>query len=99
MIALAKTSEACRLPLIRRLSKLEAAFLQPHRASVALALVAMLAQSLLLLPLPWLQGWVIDRLAIAARGKPEADDGSRVWFFVAAAAIPLACLLGRMALS
>src|SRR4051794_22025929 len=51
------------VPIARRLKKLEAAYLRPYRWHIATALAAMLAQSLLLLPLPWLQGWVIDRLA------------------------------------
>ncbi len=80
-----------------RLAKLEAAFLRPYRGQIAIALIAMLLQSLLLLPLPMLQGWVIDRLV--ELGGRTSQGISLVSFFTFAAAIPLACVLGRLALS
>src|SRR4051812_7843478 len=85
-------------PLGRRLAKLEAAFLRPHRALVFTALVAMLLQSLALLPLPYLQGWVIDRLL--ASDNPSAPTAAVPIgaLLAAAAAIPLVCLLARLAL-
>ena len=58
-------------PLARRLRKLEAAFLRPYRGSIAVAMGAILLQSLLLLPLPWLQGQVIDRLAGIRASRPR----------------------------
>ena len=48
--------------LFRRLRKLEAAFLKLYRMRIGLALAAMLLQSLLLLPLPMLQGWLDQKL-------------------------------------
>ncbi|HEY1377198.1 MAG TPA: ABC transporter ATP-binding protein, partial [Gemmataceae bacterium] len=45
-----------------RLRRLAAECLRPHRAALALALAGMLLQSALLLPVPLLQGWVLDRL-------------------------------------
>jgi ABC-type multidrug transport system fused ATPase/permease subunit len=72
-----------------RLVRLEAAFFRPHRRAVAFAFAALVLQSLFVLPLPWLQGEVIDRLA-------SASDA--FWLIVAAAAVPLVCLLVRMLL-
>jgi ABC-type multidrug transport system fused ATPase/permease subunit len=89
-------SESRPLPLSRRLKKLEGAFLRPYRRHVAIAVAAMLVQSLLLVPLPWLQGWVIDRLMNIGGGG--TGDAPLQWLLVAAAVIPLVCLLGRMAL-
>ena len=50
---------------IARLRRLEADFLRPHRCILLLALGGMLVQSLLLLPIPLLQGMVLDRLVSA----------------------------------
>src|SRR5207244_9547233 len=97
MIAAASPSLWFRSPLTRRLAKLEAAFLRPYRGQIVMALAAMLLQSLLLLPLPLLQGWIIDRLVEIAGS--ESRKISLVWFFACAAAIPLSCVLGRLALS
>src|SRR3954469_17378133 len=83
-------------PLTRRLQKLEAAFLRPYRGQIGISLAAMLLQSLLLLPLPILQGSVIDWLVKLSRGDRKPD--SLAPFFACAVAIPLACLLGRLAL-
>ena len=49
------------------LRRLEAEFLRPHRLTLGLALAGMLVQSLLLLPVPLAQGWVLDRLLAADR--------------------------------
>lgn len=78
-----------------RLRRLEARFLRPHRPAVALALAALLAQSLLALPVPLLQGRVLDRL-VAARGPaaPTAAAGA----IAAALAAMLACQAARAAL-
>jgi ABC-type multidrug transport system fused ATPase/permease subunit len=83
-------------PLSRRLRKLEAAFLRPYRGSIAGAMAAILLQSLLLLPLPWLQGQVIDRLA-DVRTRTEPGE-SLTAFILAITAISLGCLVGRVAL-
>jgi ABC-type multidrug transport system fused ATPase/permease subunit len=56
----------------------------------------MLVQSLLLLPLPWLQGWVIDQLVVAS--DPGGGLSPAVLTLVAGA-IPLGCLLLRTILS
>ncbi len=53
------------LPRLRRLA---ADYLRPHRAALALALAGLLLQSVLLLPVPLLQGWVLDQLAARAGG-------------------------------
>jgi ABC-type multidrug transport system fused ATPase/permease subunit len=85
-------------PLARRLAKLEAAFLRQHRPLIFTALVAMLLQSLALLPLPYLQGWVIDRLL--ARSNSESPAAVSLGsLLVAAAVLPLVCLLTRLALA
>src|SRR5947208_4534561 len=97
MIAVASKKISISSPFARRLAKLEAAFLRPYRGQMAIALAAMLLQSLLLLPLPLLQGWVIDRLVEMAGSNSQ--NISLAWFFAFAAAIPLACVLGRLALS
>jgi ABC-type multidrug transport system fused ATPase/permease subunit len=86
-----------RFPTLpRRLKKLDAAFLSKYRCGIALAAVAMLVQSLLLLPLPWLQGWIIDHLA-SAGGPGRTLSPAMLTIF--AGAIPLGCLLARMILS
>jgi len=52
-------------PLLR----LEADFLRPYRGAIGLGLPGLLVQSVLLLPVPLLQGWVVDKLvALAAAG-------------------------------
>jgi len=86
-------------PLRDRLQKLEAAFLREHRRPIAVALSAMLAQSLLLLPLPWLQGWVIDQLSNAARHEQNLRETPLAGSILAATAISLACLFARTGLS
>ncbi len=44
------------------LRRFEAEFLRPYRWPIALGLCGLLVQSVLLLPIPLLQGWVVDRL-------------------------------------
>jgi ABC-type multidrug transport system fused ATPase/permease subunit len=82
-----------RAPLLRRF---EAEFLRPYRRAVALGLLGLLLQSVLLLPVPLLQGWVVDRLVAcgrtAAAGSAAiagADDARSA----AARAIALALLV------
>jgi ABC-type multidrug transport system fused ATPase/permease subunit len=80
------------------LRRLVATYLRPYRRHAAIALAAMLGQSLLLLPLPWLQGWVIDQLGrLTGEGRPATSDWL-AWFFAAAVGAPLICLLGRIGL-
>ncbi len=97
MIAAAPTKNSISSPFARRLAKLEAAFLRPYRGQIGIALLAMLLQSLLLLPLPMLQGRIIDRLVQTADGNN--GNISLTWFLTFAALIPLTCVLGRLALS
>ena len=72
-----------------RFVRLEAEYLRPHRRAIGVALGALVLQSLFVLPLPWLQGVVIDRLG---------NTSDATWLIAAAAAIPLVCLVGRMLL-
>jgi ABC-type multidrug transport system fused ATPase/permease subunit len=61
------------------LRRFEAEFLRPYRAAILLGLLGLLVQSMLLLPIPLLQGWVVDRLVgyfrveetASATGPPE----------------------------
>src|SRR2546421_13071511 len=81
-----------------RLQRLEAQFLQPHRLVMLLALGGMLVQSLLLLPIPLLQGWVLDRLVVRTildRPIEATDQPGTVWIIATALLISIACLLGR----
>jgi ABC-type multidrug transport system fused ATPase/permease subunit len=85
-----------------RFRRLEAEFLRPHRRAVAFALAGMLLQSALLLPIPLLQGWVLDRLlALSGRagaGSPEeAADAVRMIGVALAASV--ACYLVRTGLA
>src|SRR5437763_16116032 len=56
---------------LSRLRRLEGEFLRPHRRIVLLALAGMFVQSLLLLPIPLLQGMVLDRLV---QGPSQSAD-------------------------
>jgi ABC-type multidrug transport system fused ATPase/permease subunit len=60
-------SEASGRSLSRRF---EAEFLRPYRGAILLGLSGLLVQSLLLLPIPLLQGWVVDRLVGYSRARP-----------------------------
>jgi ABC-type multidrug transport system fused ATPase/permease subunit len=89
-------------PAIRRIRRLEADFIRPHRGTILLALAGMMLQSVLLLPLPLLQGKVLDRLAPALLSEKnltavELQGVERLIAFVVVGSI--ACHLGRMALS
>src|SRR5262245_33684554 len=71
------TGTVLRSPLRR----LEADFLRPYRGAIALGLLGLLVQSVLLLPVPLLQGWVVDKLVAMAAGgvgsAATAQDGAR----------------------
>ena len=60
-----------RPPLLR----LEADFLRPYRWAIGLGLLGLFVQSVLLLPIPLLQGWVLDKL-VAAAGAGGGQRGS-----------------------
>ncbi|HEX8203927.1 MAG TPA: ABC transporter ATP-binding protein, partial [Isosphaeraceae bacterium] len=85
-----------------RLRRLEARFLKPYRGAIVLGALGLLIQSVLLLPVPLLQGWVLDRLVSLVRrpgalGTGEAAAATRI---IALGFLgTIACHLGRMALS
>ncbi len=85
-------------PSVRgRLWSFQAQFIKPHYLSCVLALAALLLQSLLLLPIPLLQGWILDRLVALPSGEWNGTDLKRMIGAVLAASV--ACLLGRTALA
>jgi ABC-type multidrug transport system fused ATPase/permease subunit len=84
-------------PLASRLRRLEATFLRPFRVWVAFAFVLMWIQSLLLVPLPWLQGWVIDQLKYAA--KEQTNHSRLMQQITGICGISIACLVMRMGVS
>src|SRR5205807_9426340 len=80
---------------------LAAEFLRPHPRSMAAALLAMLLQSLLLLPPPLIQGWVLDCVLplFDPAGATPADAGRLGWLIGLALGAALVCLVGRMTLA
>lgn len=85
-----------------RLRRMVREFLHPHRITVAWAGVGLLLSSALLLPIPVLQGVVIDHLVALARqpSPPTAAEQAQVAHLIAAVFLgSVACYLGRMALS
>ncbi len=56
------TPDTGRIPTPAVLRRFEAEFLRPYRGMILLGLLGLLIQSLMLLPIPLLQGWVVDRL-------------------------------------
>ena len=85
-----------------RLRRMVREFLRPHYATVGWSLLGLLVQSSLMLPIPVLQGVVLDRLvALARRTTPPtaAEQTATVrliaWIFAGS----VVCHLGRMALS
>jgi ABC-type multidrug transport system fused ATPase/permease subunit len=61
--------EPRRRPAASLLRRFEAEFLPPYRGAITLGLVGLLLQSVLLLPIPLLQGWVVDRLVDYCRAS------------------------------
>ena len=85
-----------------RLRRMIREFLRPHRATVIWGLLGLLIQSLLMLPIPVLQGVVLDHLVALIRRSAHpspAEQAATVrligWVFAGS----VACHLGRMALS
>ncbi len=84
-------------PLLR----LEADFLRPYRWAIGMGLLGLLVQSVLLLPVPLLQGWVVDKLvALAGAGigpaaglasVPLAYKTAIAWAIGLALAAPWLC--------
>jgi ABC-type multidrug transport system fused ATPase/permease subunit len=84
---------ATRTLTVKRLRRLESEFLRPHRRILVVALVGMLVQSLLLLPIPLLQGRVLDRLI-------HSSEASGIYVLIAVGFLgSAACYLARALLS
>jgi ABC-type multidrug transport system fused ATPase/permease subunit len=86
----------------RRLRRIEAEFVRPYRRVILLCLLGMLAQSVLLLPLPLLQGRVLDRLVALSEvsGRiPPAQSAAAVRLIVLVVGASIGCHLVRMALA
>lgn len=84
------------------LRRLEAEFLRPYRPAIVLGLLALFAQSVLLLPIPLLQGWVMDHLIPLARGAtPDraARASAAMRVILTALGLSVGCHLARMALA
>src|SRR4051812_3801168 len=86
---------------VRRLWLLEGRFLRPHRRTIACAALGMFASSLLLLPIPFMQGLLTDRLIerlIETEERHEfAVEAGRIIALILAASI--GCYLVRTALA
>src|ERR1041385_5053068 len=70
-----------------QIAALERRFLKPHRRVIALAIVCMFVGSLLLLPIPLMQGEVIDCLI--------TDASEALGWIVACLTGSIACYLAR----
>lgn len=84
------------------LPRLESRFLRPYRITFALALSALLAQSALMLPVPILQGKVLDLLVPIARQAGPIDRAERsaaARAIVGTLGLMTACHLARTALA
>jgi ABC-type multidrug transport system fused ATPase/permease subunit len=81
----------------RWLRRLESQFLRPYRLRVGLALLGLFVQSLLLLPIPLLQGWVLDRLLRHGGSSAATAGASRA--IVIGLIATVACHLARMAIA
>ncbi|MDB5350180.1 MAG: putative multidrug export ATP-binding/permease protein [Planctomycetota bacterium] len=88
-------------PAWSALGRVESEFLRPHRIAMLGALVVMLVQSLLALPIPLLQGWAVDQLLPLFRLgeiRTSADNGRLAGLLAAVLASSVACHAGRMLL-
>jgi ABC-type multidrug transport system fused ATPase/permease subunit len=65
-----KTDDESQASFYSILRRFEAEFLRPYRGAILLGLFGLLVQSVLLLPIPLLQGWVVDRLVAYYRARP-----------------------------
>jgi ABC-type multidrug transport system fused ATPase/permease subunit len=84
---------------LAELQRLEVRFLKPHRRAVVLALAGMLVQSALLLPIPLLQGRVVDRLVALEEAPPRPDAAAVAGVVLVALAASVACYLGKAGLA
>ena len=84
------------------LRRLESEFLRPHRRWIAFGLVGLLIQSGLLLPIPLLQGWVLDQLVpLVSRvtGNSRGQTTHAAGIILLALGTTIVCLLLRMAVA
>src|SRR5262245_27540590 len=81
-----------------RLRRLEGEFLRPHGRTILLALAGMFASALLLLPVPVVQGRVLDRLVAAEGADSGGPPPALAAEVLGALAVSACCLLGRVAL-
>src|SRR4051812_39634614 len=84
-----------------RVCRLEARFLRPHRGTVLFALVGLFVASLLPLPVPLLQGRVLDAVVAAVhegRAEPAAGWLPLEWLVGGALVVSALCYGLRMAL-
>ena len=82
-----------------QLQRLEERFLKPHRGAVVLALAGMLLQSILLLPIPLLQGSVVDRLLGLREAHAHSETTAVTWLVLAALVASIVCYLGKTGLA
>jgi ABC-type multidrug transport system fused ATPase/permease subunit len=79
--------------VVSPLRRLESRFLRPYRGWLAVALAGMLAQAILLLPIPLLQGRVLDRLVRLSVGSAAIGPGE----YAASARLIVLALVGMIA--
>ena len=84
-------------PAASLLRRFEAEFLRPYRGAIALGLLGLLLQSLLLLPVPLLQGWVVDRLVTFCQASASAPPGAALAMDSARSAASRAIILSLAA--
>jgi ABC-type multidrug transport system fused ATPase/permease subunit len=77
------------------LSRLEQRFLRPYRAAIALSLAGVMLQSALLVPIPMLQGRVLDRLADAWRSGESTAAHHAFRFLFVSTGIAIASIVAR----
>ena len=82
-----------------RLRRLEGQFLKPYRLTMLLALAGMLIQSVLLVPIPLLQGWVLDRLVALRDGSAGLAQAAALRTILIVLAASIGCYLVRMVLA
>jgi len=100
-----KTSDAeekpiAKTPLIQTLHRFEGEYLRPYRLAIVLGLLGLFVQSILLLPIPLLQGWVLDQLvAWRKAGSAQAETGGIFRAIVVASAGSVVLHLARAGLA
>lgn len=83
------------------LRRFAARFLRPHRSGIVVGLGCMLMQTLLIMPIPVIQGNVLDRLAhwhARPSNTPSSSAAAEEIIFLSLAAM-IACYLGRVVLA